>query len=86
MAQEQTPAQVAKTATTQSNATLDGLILLGTFGSNAAPRAMVRTSKGETVTLKIGDRIGRNPIVAIEDGRLAYAKGGAMQWLRQPVN
>lgn len=86
MAQDTTSAAVAQAATTQSAQSLGGLILLGTFGSESRPRALVRTSGGDVVQLKIGDRIGRAPIVAIETGRLAYAKGGQTAWLEQPVN
>lgn len=85
MAQEQTPAKAAYAATEKSAGALSGLILLGTFGADAAPRALVRTSGGDVVALKIGDRIGQSPIIAIETGRLAYNKGGRTEWLQQPV-
>ncbi|MBP0480954.1 amidophosphoribosyltransferase [Sagittula salina] len=86
MAQDQTPASVAKAATQTSAAPLNGLILLGTFGADKRPNALVRTSRGEVVQLKIGDRIGASPIIAIETGRLAYARNGRTTWLTQPAN
>lgn len=86
MAQETaTPAAVISAATLQSTGSLTGLILLGTFGSGDAPKALVRTSRGKVVTLKIGDQIGRNPVIAIEDGRLALTQKGETRWLMQPV-
>lgn len=86
MAQEtESPAAVITAATKPATGKLDGLILLGTFGSGEAPKALVRTSKGEVVALKVGDRIGRDPVIAIEEGRLGLAKGGATRWLTQPI-
>ncbi|MBV7392851.1 pilus assembly protein PilP [Mameliella sediminis] len=86
MAQETaTPQAVISAATTTSKGSLDGLILLGTFGTGETPRALVRTSRGKVVTLKPGDKIGRDPIVAIEDGRLALVQKGETRWLTQPV-
>ncbi len=85
MAQETTPAAVAQAATEQAAGNLSGLILLGTFGSDTKPRALVRTSGGDVVELKVGDRIGKSPIIAIETGRLAFAQNGATKWLAQPV-
>lgn len=86
MAQEQTPAPVAQAATEQASGTLSGLVLLGTFGSDKRPQALVRTSGGDVVKLKVGDRIGKSPIIAIETGRLAFAQNGTTRWLKQPVN
>ena len=83
MAQQSSPTEIA--ATEAARGSLGGLILLGTFGTRERPRALVRTSGGKVVTLKIGDRIGRAPIIAIEDGRLAYAPNGTTRWLQQPV-
>jgi hypothetical protein len=85
MAQETTSATAARAATESSGAPLTGLILLGTFGSSENQRALVRTSQGDTVTLKPGDRIGASPIIAIQEGRLAYNKNGRTQWLIQPI-
>ncbi|GAA4224893.1 hypothetical protein GGQ68_001851 [Sagittula marina] len=86
MAQDTTTSDAVNQAATQrSVGALDGLILLGTFGNDETPRALVRTSKGQTVTLKVGDRIGTAPVVAIQDGRLAYAAHGNTKWLKQPA-
>ena len=86
MAQETpTPDAVISAATRPASADLTGLILLGTFGSGDAPKALVRTSRGKVQMLKIGDQIGRDPVIAIEDGRLALAQKGETRWLTQPV-
>ncbi|WP_417208301.1 amidophosphoribosyltransferase [Antarctobacter sp.] len=86
MAQETpTPQAVISAATRPAKGSLDGLILLGTFGSGDAPKALIRTSRGKVVTLTIGDQIGRDPVIAIEDGRLALTQKGETRWLMQPV-
>ncbi|BBU56789.1 hypothetical protein KU6B_30540 [Mameliella alba] len=86
MAQETaTPQAVIAAATTPATGNLDKLILLGTFGGGEARKALVRTSRGKVVTLKAGDKIGRDPIVAIEDGRIALLQQGKTRWLTQPV-
>ncbi|MGR3370921.1 MAG: pilus assembly protein PilP [Sagittula sp.] len=85
MAQEQSSQKVAQLATQQASGSLDALILLGTFGSGERPRALVRTPDGKVVELKVGDRIGRDPIIAIEDGRLALSGNGRTRWMTQPV-
>ena len=86
MAQETaTPEAVISAATRPATGDLSGFILLGTFGSNDTPKALVRTSKGEVVTLQPGDKIGRDPVIAIEDGRLALNQKGETRWLTQPV-
>ncbi len=86
MAQETaTPQSVIAAATTPATGNLDKLILIGTFGGGEARKALVRTSKGKVITLKQGDKIGRDPIVAIEDGRIALLQKGQTRWLTQPV-
>lgn len=86
MAQEtETPAEVTAAATQTATAKLDTLILLGTTGTGEASKALIRTSKGEVVALKLGDRIGRDPIVAIEEGRVGLVRNGETRWLTQPI-
>ncbi len=86
MAQETaTPQAVLTAATTTAKGDLGGLILLGTFGTGEAPKALIRTAQGKVVTLQPGDKIGRDPIIAIEDGRLALNQKGTTRWLTQPV-
>ncbi|MGP6085936.1 amidophosphoribosyltransferase [Antarctobacter jejuensis] len=86
MAQETaTPEAVITAATTTVKGDLGGLILLGTFGTGDAPKALIRTAEGEVVTLQPGDKIGRDPVIAIEDGRIALNKSGTTNWLTQPA-
>lgn len=85
MAQEQSSRKVAQLATQKATGNLNDLILLGTFGSGERPRALVRTADGKVVELKVGDRIGRDPIIAIQDGRLALSGQGRTRWMTQPV-
>lgn len=85
MSTASTPSQVAQAATTTSpDLNTSRLTLLGTFGAGADLRALLRLGSGKTVAVKVGDKIGQSPIAAIEEGRLALAKGGGLDWLEQP--
>ena len=84
MAQDKTPAQVAQTATVTVQGSLKGLILLGTFGAEGAPKALIQLPGGKTESVTVGDRVDGNPVLAIETGRIAIQNRGAAQWIVQP--
>lgn len=79
-----TPEVVTKNATTQTEANLGRLILLGTFGPSGDQTALLRLSNGTTAQVGKGDKIGRDTVIAVEDGRLALARNGDAHWLSMP--
>jgi type IV pilus biogenesis protein PilP len=85
MAQNQTPPQVAQTATQTTNDLNGALILLGTFGSQTDPHALLKLRGGRTKTVTRGDSVNGKTVVAIEDGRVALARNGAAEWLEIPA-
>lgn len=85
MAQETTPPQVARQATQSTNDLAGALILLGTFGPQSDPQALVKLRNGKTATVSRGDTVNRQTVVAIEEGRIALARNGTAQWLKMPA-
>ena len=79
-----TPDIVARNATQRTGDNLDRTILLGTFGPEGNRSALIRLSNGTVAKVGTGDRLGRDRIVAIDDGRLALAKNGTALWLTMP--
>ncbi|MDU8911251.1 amidophosphoribosyltransferase [Aestuariicoccus sp. MJ-SS9] len=84
MANENTPENVAATATVTADLPNRGPVLLGTFGTSDAPEALVRLPGGRISTVTTGDRIGGDRVIAIEDGRLAIDDRGRARWLDVP--
>ncbi|WP_417721906.1 amidophosphoribosyltransferase [Salipiger sp.] len=84
MAQEQTPANVAQTATQEAKLPRRGVILLGTFGSNGTGGALLRLSDGRTARVTVGDSVGSARVVAIDEERLALSQNGRAQWISVP--
>ena len=81
MATLQTPAQVAHSATTAARLPSGGVMLIGVFGPQSAPRALLRLPNGRTETVKVGDRVGSHQVVAIDTARIALARNGRGTWL-----
>ena len=79
-----TPAIVSDKATERTNANLSSLILLGTFGPSDDLTALLRLSSGKVARVRKGDVIGRDTVVAIDDGRLALNQNGTAHWLNMP--
>ncbi|MBY6005828.1 amidophosphoribosyltransferase [Salipiger bermudensis] len=61
----------------------NGPMLLGVFGDARAPEALVRLRSGRLDTVALGDRVDGREVVAIDDGRIALARGGKATWLEQ---
>ena len=85
MAQETTPPQVAATATQTTNDLGGALTLLGTFGSQSNPQALLKLRNGQTETVSRGDQVNGQTVVAIEEGRVALARNGTARWLDMPA-
>ncbi|MCI5111032.1 MAG: amidophosphoribosyltransferase [Marivita sp.] len=85
MAQDTTPPQVAATATQTTNDLGDSVTLLGTFGSQSDPQALLKLRGGKTATVSRGDRVNGQTVVAIEDGRVALARNGTAHWIDMPA-
>lgn len=85
MTQDTTPPQVAATATQTTNDLGGAVTLLGTFGSQNAPQALLKLRGGKTATVSRGDRVNGQTVVAIEDGRVALARNGTAHWLDMPA-
>ncbi|MBR9893561.1 amidophosphoribosyltransferase [Salipiger bermudensis] len=83
MAQQQTPRQVAERATESVDMPRTGPMLLGVFGNETAPEALVRLPNGRLDTVALGDRVNGRQVVAIDTGRIALARGGKAYWLEQ---
>lgn len=79
-----TPVNVAQTATTHADIALSKLTLLGTFGTDAAPKALVRLPDGAIATLIPGDTLGAQTVIAIDHDRLGLGRGGTAYWLTLP--
>ncbi|MFZ5961379.1 amidophosphoribosyltransferase [Thalassococcus sp. BH17M4-6] len=79
-----TPAIVAENATRETDANLDALILLGTFGPQDNLTALLRLSNGKIAKVSRGDEIGGDTVIAIDEGRLALAQNGTAHWLAMP--
>jgi hypothetical protein len=85
MAQETTPPKVAATATQTTHDLGGALILLGTFGTQTDPQALLKLRNGSTETMSRGDKVNGQTVVAIEEGRVALARNGTAHWLDMPA-
>ncbi|KMK67353.1 Type IV pilus biogenesis [Puniceibacterium sp. IMCC21224] len=79
-----TPTNVAQSATTHAEINLRKITLLGTFGSQTAPEALLRLPDGEITKVTPGDRLGRNTVIAIDSDRVALQRGNTAHWLTIP--
>ncbi|EIE50926.1 amidophosphoribosyltransferase [Salipiger aestuarii] len=84
MTNPQTSRSVAQTATVTAKIPSHGVVLLGTFGSETAPRALLRLPDGQTATVQVGSRIGTRQVVAIDATRIALAANGRGTWVSVP--
>ncbi|APX25134.1 MULTISPECIES: amidophosphoribosyltransferase [Salipiger] len=84
MSQAGTPPAVAATATKRADIPRSGPVLLGIFGRDSAPRALVRLPGGRTASVRVGDRVGNRRVVAIDETRIALARNGKGYWLDLP--
>ncbi len=77
-----TPPKVEELAT--EAVALERTALIGTFGSAAAPRALVRLPRGQTQTVTVGDRIAGGTVEAIGADALVLSRAGGQRVLRMP--
>ncbi len=71
-----TRASVAKQATYANAIDLGKVNLIGIMGSSSDRRALIRTSNGRYVRVKVGDRFDGGRVASIGNGQLTYVKGG----------
>jgi hypothetical protein len=79
-----TPETVARLATQAADLPRRGLALLGTFGTEAAPRALVRLGRRDRVTVSPGAPLDGGRVEAIGIGELVLVRGGVAEVLRLP--
>ncbi len=58
-------------------------MLLGTFLGDT-PRALIKMPSGQTRLVTKGTVINGSPLIAIEDGRVAFRENGTARWLTIP--
>jgi len=79
-----TSASVAKRATVKNAISLNRLSLIGVFGAESRRQALVRTSRGKIVKVKVGDRLDSGQVSAIGEHELYYVKNGRNIRLTMP--
>ncbi|WP_269142424.1 pilus assembly protein PilP [Sulfitobacter mediterraneus] len=80
--QGQTPPQVAKLATEQVR--LDSIAVIGIFGSNAAPGALIRTHRGKIERVAVGDKVAGGVVAAISENAVILNKRGKTTQMKLP--
>ncbi len=65
--------------------TLDGLALLGVFGTEDAMRALVRHANGRIRKVAVGDRLAGGRVVAVLDHLIVANRLGETRTLRMPT-
>lgn len=78
-------ATVAHAATLEREIPLDRMVLIGTFGTEDAPRALVRHATGRIEKVAPGERLSGSEILAIGAGELLLKKGGGVRKLVMPA-
>lgn len=79
-----TPRKVTAAATQQDALPMRGMVLLGTFMNDKAPEALIRNSFGRIEKIGLGDKIGRQQVVAINPGLVVLMRNGATERLTMP--
>ncbi len=77
-----TPQHVADLAT--ETARLPALALLGVFGSDESPSALLRQPDGTTLRVTTGDAVDRKTVVAIAPDRVILQQGSRTRTLTLP--
>ncbi|CUH76993.1 amidophosphoribosyltransferase [Tropicibacter naphthalenivorans] len=62
----------------------NGLLLLGTFGTDSAPRALIRLPGGKIDEVSKGDKVGGHQVLAIEAAAVVLNVGGTATRLAMP--
>ncbi len=76
--------QTRQLATQKNAVRLNKPVLLGIFGANSAPRAMIRYPGGRIDTVATGDKTRLGQVVAIDEDALHIARNGRTDVLRLP--
>lgn len=84
MATETTPPKAAEHATTQARLSRRQPILLGTFGTEAERRALVRLPDGAITELRPGDQLDNARVLAVAVDHIALVRGGTSRKLHIP--
>jgi len=85
MSNVKTPKHVADTATSKGVLKQrPRLTLLGVMGSKAAPRAILMTTSGRTLRVKIGDNTPGGKVAAIGDDTIVLQGGRRTTTLQIP--
>lgn len=79
---EPTPTGVAQLATQRVR--LERLALLGVFGTQVAPAALVREANGDIQRVSVGDRVAGGTVTAIGEDRLVLSRATGQKVLRLP--
>ena len=79
----ETPQIVVDLATEQAK--LDRTALIGVFGKQSAPGALIRLPDGAIARVTVGDNVAGGSVVAIDDDRLILTRMGSEQVLRLPA-
>ena len=77
-------AETRAAATVQADLPRNALALLGTMTGGDAPRALLRYANGRILTVKAGEKAGRDTVMGIEDGRVQLARGRKTYSLTMP--
>lgn len=77
-----TPKKVAKLAT--EKASLSRTALIGIFGSDANPSALIRSDGGDIAKVKVGDTFQGSVVSAISNDSLVLARRGKAKVLTLP--
>ncbi|WP_299874817.1 pilus assembly protein PilP [uncultured Sulfitobacter sp.] len=77
-----TPTGVAQLATERVH--LDRVALLGIFGTQSAPAALVREADGDTARVQVGDRVAGGTVTAIGEDRVVVSRATGQKVLRLP--
>lgn len=79
-----TGAQVTAYATSTVHQ-IDGLMLLGTFGAEAAPSALIQQPDGRVLRVSTGDRTDFGTIIAIDAQRVTFYGRRGNQHIEMPA-
>lgn len=80
--QEPTPAGVAALAT--QTVRLERFALLGVFGTESAPAALIRQPDGSTLRVTPGDETAGGTVLSIDAERVILSRGSGQRVLRLP--
>ncbi len=77
-------AVVASAATLKNGISLDRLVLIGVFGTEAERRALVRHASGRIERVRPGERLGGARVLAIGTAELVLKSGSGTRTLEMP--